>query len=109
MKPTACFLVRNERGQHARAVGGAEVAHVDEHDVAGHFGLRKKRRDEIMLAGIIGRHFEQRAAEFDAVADDQIETVVGVAARDLVHLREADVFRVGRLETVRAFSSFRPL
>lgn len=53
-----------------------------------------------MLAGIIGRHFEQGAAEFDAMADDQIEAVVRIASRDLVYLRDADVLRVGRFEAV---------
>ena len=52
-----------------------------------------------MLAGIIRRHFEQGAAEFDAVADDEVEAVVGVASRDLVHLRQADIFGVSGLES----------
>jgi len=103
------FLFRDERGQDARAVRGAEVAHVDEHDVAGHFGLRKERGDEIALAGIIRRHFEQSAAEFDAVSDEEIESVVRVAARDLVHLRDADIFRIGGLEAVSRLKVLQPV
>ena len=83
------LLLRNERGQNSGAVGGAEVAHVDVHDVAGHIRLRQESRYEIMLVRIIRRHFEQSAAEFDAVADDEIKTVVGIASRYLIHLSQS--------------------
>src|SRR5467141_236877 len=94
------FLIRNERSQDTRAVGCAEVTHIDEHNVVRDIGFRKESSHKIILGGIIGRYFKQGAAKFDTVANDQIETVIRVASRDLVHLGKANVLSVGRLESV---------
>src|SRR5467141_3372510 len=94
------FLIRNERSQNTRAVGRAEVAHIDEHDVVWNIGFRKESSHKIILGGVIGRYFKQGAAKFDTVANDQLETVIRVASRDLVHLGETNVLSVGRVESV---------
>ncbi len=98
-KTNRLFALRDQSRQGARSIGGAEITQVNEEEIRGDRGLRQKAGHEEFLAGIIRRNVEQRAAELEAMTQDQIETIVGVTARHFLHLREADVFRVGGLKS----------
>ncbi len=52
-----------------------------------------------MLRWIVRCNVEERAAELKAMSEDEIETIIRVAAHDFLHLREANVLRVGGLES----------
>src|SRR5260370_10769565 len=102
-------LLRNQCSQNSGAVSRAEIPHVDVHDVAGHIRLWQERRYEVVLVRIIWRHFEQSAAEFDAVADDEIKPVVGVPSRYLIHLSQTDILCICGLEPASRLELFQPV
>jgi len=88
----------DEGGEGPGGVGGVEVAHVDEHDVGRDGVGGDEAGDEEGLVGVVGRDIKEGRGKFEAVAEDEVEAVVGIAAGDLLGLSDGDVFGVGGVE-----------
>lgn len=66
--------------------------------LSGIFGAGWKVENEEFRLGIVGRDIEQCTTEFEAVADNQVVTVVRVTACDLGNLRLGGVLGISGLK-----------